>query len=48
MKSNSAIDHLIFFVACVFEMATFIVSFTAESSVAIVSGLNFRKQGYFT
>ena len=44
MKSNSTIVHLIFFIACVFEMATFIVSFPAESSVAIVSGLIFRKQ----
>jgi hypothetical protein len=43
MKSNSTREHLIFFIACVFEMAAFIISFPAESSVAILSGLVFRK-----
>lgn len=44
MKSNSTVGHLIFFGVCVFEMATWIVLFPGELSVAIIPGLLFRKQ----
>lgn len=42
MKSNSSVEHLIFFGFCIFEVA-FIISIPAESSVAIISGLHFRE-----
>lgn len=42
MKSNSTVEHLVFFSVCVFVIAAFIVSFPAESS-ARISGLLFRK-----